>query len=66
METVVFFASATRHSCRKRVAGVQRYFASSDIQVVVVESNYSHINVKKVLDFWHPVGCIAECGSDMD
>ena len=66
METVIFFASATRHSCRNRVAGVQRYFASSDIQVVVVESNYSHINIKKVLDFWHPVGCIAECGSDID
>ena len=66
MKTVLFFASATRHSCRKRVAGVQRYFANSDIQVQVVESNYHHINVKKVLDFWHPVGCIAECGSDMN
>ena len=66
METVLFFASATRHSCRKRVAGVQRYFANSDIQVQVVESNYHHINVKKVLDFWHPVGCIAECGSDLN
>ena len=66
METVVFFASASRHSCRKRVAGVQRYFADSDIQVVVVESNYHHINVKKALDFWHPIGCIAECGSDLN
>lgn len=66
MKTVLFFASATRHSCRKRVAGVQRYFANSDIQVQVVESNYHHINVKKVLDFWHPVGCVAECGSDLN
>ena len=41
-------------------------FASSYRQVVVVESNYSHINIKKVLDFWHPVGCIAECGSGID
>ena len=66
MDTVLFFASATRHSCHKRVAGVQRYFANSDIQVQVVESNYHHINVKKVLDFWNPIGCIAECGSDMN
>lgn len=66
MNTIVFFASATRHSCRKRVAGVQRYFADSDIQVQVVESNYHRINVKKVLDFWKPIGCIAECGSDMN
>ena len=66
MKTIIFFASATRHSCRKRVAGVQRYFSSSDIQVQVVESNYHHINVKKVLDFWHPIGCVAECGSDLN
>jgi len=66
MDTVLFFASATRHSCRKRVAGVLRYFAKSDIQVQVIESNYHHINVRKVLDFWHPVGCIAECGSDLN
>ena len=66
MQTVVFFASATRHSCRKRVAGVQRYFANSDIQVQVVESNYHHVDVKRVLDFWKPVGCIAECGSDLN
>ncbi len=66
MKTVLFFASATRHSCRKRVAGVQRYFSNSDIQVQVVESNYHHINVKKVIDFWNPIGCIAECGSDMN
>jgi len=45
---------------------VQRYFANSDIQVQVVESNYHHINVKKVIDFWNPIGCIAECGSDMN
>jgi LacI family transcriptional regulator len=45
---------------------VQRYFSNSDIQVQVVESNYHHINVKKVIDFWNPIGCIAECGSDMN
>ena len=66
MKTIIFFASATRYSCRKRVAGVQRYFSSPDIQVQVVESNYHHINVKKVLDFWHPIGCVAECGSDLN
>lgn len=66
MQTVLFFASATRHACRKRVAGVHRYFSNSDIQIQVVESNHQHINVKKVIDFWHPVGCIAECGSDMN
>lgn len=65
MNTVVFFASNTRHSCRKRVAGVHRYFANSDIQIQVVEGSYHHIDVKRVIDFWEPIGCIAECGSDM-
>lgn len=64
MKTVLFFSSASRHSCRKRVAGVRRYFANSDIRVQVVEGNYQKINVAKVLEFWKPVGCIAECGSD--
>ena len=63
MQTVLFFASASRHSCRKRLEGAQRYFKDTDIQVQVVERNYHKVNVDKLLDFWNPVGCIAECGS---
>lgn len=66
MKTILFFSSASRHSCRKRVAGVRRFFANTDIQVQVIEGNYQKINVAKVLDFWKPVGCIAECGSDKE
>lgn len=64
MKTILFFSSASRHSCRKRVAGVQRYFHDSDVQVQIIECNYQKINVPKLLDFWKPAGCIAECGSD--
>ena len=64
MKTILFFPSASRHSCRKRVAGVQRYFRDSDVQVHVVECNYQKINIPKLLDLWKPAGCIAECGSD--
>lgn len=64
MKTILFFSSASRHSCRKRVAGVQRYFQDADIQVQIIECNYQKINVPKLLDFWKPAGCIAECGSD--
>lgn len=64
MKTILFFSSASRHSCRKRVAGVLRYFHNTDIQVQIIESNYQKINVRKLIDFWKPVGCIAECGSD--
>lgn len=64
MKTILFFSSASRHSCRKRVAGVLRFFRGSDVQVQVVECNYQKINVPKLLNFWRPAGCIAECGSD--
>lgn len=63
MKVVLFFTSASRHSCRKRLNGAQRYFKDTDIQVQVVERNYHKVNVRKLLDFWKPVGCIAECGS---
>ena len=64
MRTILFFSSASRHSCRRRVAGVQRYFNSSDVQVQVVECNYRKVDVGRLLDFWKPAGCIVECGSD--
>ena len=64
MKTILFFSSASRHSCRKRVAGVQRYFSDSDVQIQIIEGNYQKIDVPRLLDFWKPVGCIAECGSD--
>lgn len=66
MKNILFFASATRQSCNKRIAGVRRYFAKTDCQVQVIEGNYKRINIAKILDFWKPVGCIAECGSDTD
>lgn len=66
MNTILFFSSASRHSCRKRVAGVQRFFTDTDAHVQIVEGNYQQVDVCKLLDFWQPVGCIAECGSDTD
>ncbi len=66
METVLFFTSASRHSCRKRLEGAQRYFRDSNIQIQIVERNYHKVNVEKLLSFWKPIGCIAECGSGAD
>lgn len=66
MKNILFFASATRQSCNKRIAGVRRYFAKTDYQVQVIEGNNQKINVAKIIRFWEPVGCIAECGSDKD
>lgn len=66
MKTILFFASASRHSCRKRLDGVFRYFAGGPYRVQVIERNYQEVPVRKLLTFWKPVGCIAECGSGAD
>ena len=64
IKTVLFFTSASRYSCRKRLAGTQRYFKDSDIQIQVIEQNHHKVNITKLIDFWHPIGCIVECGSN--
>jgi len=62
MKTILFLSSASRRSCRTRVAGVQRYFGPADVQVQVVACSHRTIDVRKVVDLWKPAGCIAECG----
>ena len=63
MNTILFFVSATRHSCRKRLNGAFRFFKGTNYRLQVVERRYEEIPIKSILDFWQPVGCIAECGS---
>ena len=63
MNTILFFVSATRHSCRKRLNGAFRFFKGTNYRLQVVERCNEEIPIKKILDFWKPVGCIAECGS---
>lgn len=66
MKTVLFIVSATRFSCRKRLNGAFRFFKGTNYRLQVIERRYKKIPIKKILDFWKPVGCIAECGSGAD
>ena len=66
MKTVLFFVSATRHSCRKRLNGAFRFFKGTNYRIQIVERMYESVPVKRILDFWKPAGCIAECGSGAD
>lgn len=66
MKTVLFFVSATRHSCRKRLNGAFRFFKGTNYRIQIVERMYEPVPVKRILDFWKPAGCIAECGSGAD
>ena len=63
METILFFISSTRHTCGNRLEGIHRYARGRDWHVQVVERAFHKVNVRRQLDFWQPVGVIAECGS---
>ena len=63
METILFFISSTRHTCGNRLEGIYRYARGRDWHVQVVERAFRRVNVRRHLDFWKPVGVIAECGS---
>ena len=66
MDTVLFFISATRHSCHDRLDGILPVVQKHKWHVQVVERAYNRIDVKAELDFWRPIGIIAECGSRAD
>lgn len=66
MKTVLFIASDSRQSCQTRIDGVQRFFKGTDILVHVIDRNKKHIDIRKVMAFWKPIGVIAECGSNAD
>lgn len=66
MKTVLFIISSTRHTCRDRLEGIYRYARSHDWHVQVVERAFHKVDVRRQLDFWRPIGVIAECGSGAD
>ena len=66
MKTVLFFISSTRHSCRDRLEGIYRFARQHDWHVQVVERAFHTVRVRELLDFWRPIGVIAECGAGAD
>lgn len=63
MKTVLFFVSSTRHTCRDRLDGICRYARGRGWHVQVIERAFHKVNVRQQLEFWKPIGVIAECGS---
>ena len=61
METVLFFVYSTRYICQNRIDGARRYADGHGWRIQVIERNNRPIDVKGVIDFWKPVGIIAEC-----
>lgn len=63
MDTILFFVSSTRHSCRNRLNGILAVAQKHKWHVQVIERAFQHVNVAEAIDFWKPIGIIAECGS---
>jgi LacI family transcriptional regulator len=62
METVLFFVYSNKYICANRIAGAHRYAERRGWNIQVVERNNRRLDVKGVIDFWKPIGIIAECG----
>ena len=66
MKTALVIISSIRHTCKDRLEGIYRFAHEHDWHVQVVERAFHEVRVREQLDFWRPIGVIAECGSGAD
>ena len=62
--TVLLFVYSNRYDCANRIEGARRYAEKAGWEIQVIERNNvdRRLDVKGIIDFWKPVGIIAECG----
>ena len=62
MRTVLVFIPKSRYIFKEMLDGVQRYFKGSQTTLQIVEygENENRTDVRKLLAFWQPDGCIVE------
>lgn len=62
-ETVLFFVYSNRYDCANRIEGARRYAEKAGWEIQVIERNNvgRRLDVKGIVDFWKPIGVIAEC-----
>lgn len=63
MNTVLFFVYSNKYICANRIAGARRYAERRGWNIQVIERNNldKSLDVKGIIDFWKPIGIIAEC-----
>ena len=61
MNTILFFHTSQRQAWRKELAGAYRFARVRNWRVQVVEPSTKPPDVPALIEFWNPVGCIAEC-----
>lgn len=62
MDTILYFQSQGKINAADKLSGVQSIAAKCGWHVQVVEGLPMRSRLKSLLDFWHPVGIIVECG----
>lgn len=58
-DIVCFFQSSGRHEGR-RLEGVYSFAREIGWRVLAIDRNQQRLGVRRILDFWNPVGCIIE------
>jgi LacI family transcriptional regulator len=62
MDTVLVFTFSTRYQCRDRIDGITRYAEGRNWHVQTIERRAIKAPVARIVEFWKPLGIIAECG----
>ena len=62
MDTILYFQSPSKTSAPDKISGVRRHASAANWHVQVVDGIPSRSALKQLVDFWHPVGAIVECG----
>ena len=62
MDTILYFQSPSKTSAPDKIAGVRQHAAVADWHVQVVEGAPSPKALTRLVEFWHPIGVILECG----
>lgn len=63
-DTVLFFVYSNKYICASRIDGARRYAERTGWNIQVIERNNTDkpLDVIGIIDFWKPIGVIAECG----
>ncbi len=63
-QTVLFIVYSNKYVCADRIDGARRYAEKAGWSIQVIERNGGDkpVDVGGVIDFWKPIGVIAECG----
>ena len=64
MDVILYFQPATKSSAPEKLAGVMEIAEKSRLHVQIIEEPPTTRCIRELIDFWHPLGAIAECGGE--